>query len=139
MCSRFAKLLAPNRAHCAVVWADPDIAQLIRSNTTANSRPANPPPELDVFGKVNVMRLVQLPSAVNVKSSWRKVVFPSVLNFAEVVVKVAVPHVTAGVNVAHAVPVSPVPPLVTANGATGREKNGAEPVCKITISKPAVA
>jgi hypothetical protein len=69
-----------------------------------------------VFGSVNVKVVVQEPIAVIVKEPSIKVVLPCVFDRAEFTVKVAVPHVGVGVKGAHAVPVSPVPPLATATG-----------------------
>jgi hypothetical protein len=82
------------------------------------SCPETAPGEADVFGIVQLKLFVQVPSAVMVKSISTKVVLPSVLDRADPVVIVAVPHVGAAVpeNEVHAVPVSPVPPLATGSG-----------------------
>lgn len=78
------------------------------------SLPAILPEDCAVAGNENVRELVQVPKAVNVISNSIHVVFPKVFLLADVVVKVALPHVGVSVKADHAVPVSPVPPLATA-------------------------
>jgi hypothetical protein len=117
----------PANEQLAVVAPEPMIPQPTVFPATTDSRPARPPPEFAVLGKLNVSVVVQVPSVAIVISNSAHVVFPSVFDFAEFTVNVAVPQDGDGVKVAQAVPVSPVPPFATETASTGRPDSECRP------------